>query len=234
MILEKFCRKYQLLLEAYGKAEFGDSELPILSLQMPSNPDIRRFYAAIYYSLGIPLRSGHMRAAELESEVLRYLKMVKVKLLIIDEIHNILAGRSDNQREFLNVLRYLGNELRIPMVCSGTRDAYLALRSDPQLENRFEPFLLPTWKSGAEYESILASFAKLMPLRKPSELSSPNIAAKILARSEGVLGEISTILRRAAQKAIKEGEERITEKTLEGLDYASPSERAKIFERELV
>lgn len=235
MILEKFYRKHVVPLKGHGKGEFRDySELPILLLQMPSNPDIRRFYAAIYYSLGIPLRSGHMRAAELESDVIRYLKLLKVKILIIDEIHNILAGRSDSQREFLNVLRYLGNELRIPLVCVGTRDAYLALRSDPQLENRFEPFLLPVWRHGADYESLLASFVKLMPLKEPSNLVTPGISEKILAQSEGVLGEIATILRLAAEKAIKTHEEQITEKIMGSLDYLPPSERKKIFERELI
>lgn len=235
MILEKFYRKYVAPLKTEGQGEFGHyTELPVLLLQMPSNPDIRRFYAAIYNNLGIPLRTGHMRAAELEADVLRYLKLLKTKILIIDEIHNILAGRSDNQREFLNVLRYLGNELRIPLVCVGIRDAYLALRSDLQLENRFEPFLLPAWGHGRDYESLLASFVKLMPLHKASQLTSPGIADKILARSEGILGEISTIVRRAAEKAIKTREEQITEKTIESLDYMPPSERKKIFEREII
>ena len=47
-------------------------------------------------------------------------------LLVIDELHNVLAGNSVNRREFLNLLRFLGNELRIPLVGVGTRDAYLA------------------------------------------------------------------------------------------------------------
>lgn len=41
------------------------------------------------------------------------------------------------------LLRFLGNELKIPIVGDGTRDAYLAIRSDDQLENRFAPFVLP-------------------------------------------------------------------------------------------
>jgi hypothetical protein len=48
------------------------------------------------------------------------------------------------------MLRYLGNELRIPLACLGTREAYLAIRTDDQLENQFEPFLLPIWEDGPE------------------------------------------------------------------------------------
>ena len=55
---------------------------------------------------------------------------------MIDELHNVLGGRGDSPHEFLNLLRFLGNEVRIPLTGAGTRDAYLAIRSDPQLENR--------------------------------------------------------------------------------------------------
>ena len=43
-------------------------------------------------------------------------------MLVIDELHNILAGCHDQQREFLNVLRFLGNELKIRIVGVGKRD----------------------------------------------------------------------------------------------------------------
>src|SRR3546814_1244089 len=74
-------------------------------------------------------------------------------MLVIDELHNVLAGNSVNRREFLNLLRFLGNELRIPLVGVGTRDAYLAIRSDDQLENRFEPMMLPVWEANDDCRS---------------------------------------------------------------------------------
>jgi hypothetical protein len=41
-------------------------------------------------------------------------------------------------------------ESRIPLVGVGTREAYLAIRADDQLENRFEPFRLPLWQPDPE------------------------------------------------------------------------------------
>ncbi len=41
-------------------------------------------------------------------------------LPFIDEIHNALAGQNNKQREFLNVLRLIGNELKIPLICVDT------------------------------------------------------------------------------------------------------------------
>jgi hypothetical protein len=111
---------------------------------MPSEPSIPRFYTAVLAALGAPT-GPRRRVADLEQLTLAVLRRVGVRVLVIDELHNVLAGRADVRREFLNLLRFLGNELRIPLVGVGTRDAYLAIRSDDQLENRFEPMTLPVW-----------------------------------------------------------------------------------------
>jgi TniB protein len=92
--------------------------------------------------------------------------MTAVRVLVIDELHNLLSGRADRRREFLSLLRFLGNELRIPLVGAGTREAYLAFRSDDQLENRFAPFPLPRWEPGPEACSLLASFVSGRPAHR--------------------------------------------------------------------
>lgn len=98
--------------------------------------------------------------------MLSILKRIGTRVLIIDELHNMLAGSSAAQREFLNLLRFLGNEPRIPIVGVGTRDAYLAIRTDPQLENRFNPIILPVWAEGEEFSGLIRSFVATFPLRR--------------------------------------------------------------------
>jgi hypothetical protein len=44
-----------------------------------------------------------------------------VHLLVIDEVHNLLSGSRLQQRRLLNLLRWLGNELQIPLVAVGHR-----------------------------------------------------------------------------------------------------------------
>ncbi len=110
---------------------------------------------------------------------------MRVRRLVIDELHNLLCGRSSRQREILGLIRYLGNELRIPIVALGTRDAWLALRLDDQLENRFQPFLLSRWCDDSETGRRLASFETVSPLREPSGLGLPALRRVILERSEG-------------------------------------------------
>jgi Bacterial TniB protein len=182
--------------------------------------------------MGTPLRP-RARVAELEQLALRLMRAVGARMLIIDELHNTLAGRSDVRREFLNLIRFLGNELRVPIVGVGTREAYLAVRADEQLENRFEPIVLPVWEEGEATGSLLASFAAALPLRRRSEPATPDMARYILARTEGTIGEIGRLLTSAAVAAVETGEEAINPKTLRLAGYESPTERRRAFEREL-
>ncbi|HDV5691868.1 TPA: TniB family NTP-binding protein [Legionella pneumophila] len=226
MIIEKFRRTHPPVSER-------DSEIiPVVSVQMPSEPSIKRFYAALLVAIGAPIRP-RQQLAELEQLALRLLRRVKVQMLVIDELHNIMGGAGSSQREFLNLLRFLGNELRIPLVGIGTKDAYLAIRSDDQLENRFEPMVLPVWQEGKELESLLASFVAILPLRKPSFIANADMARYLLARTEGTIGELAQLLMSAAIAAIETGEEAITSRTLSLADYEGPTERRRAFEREL-
>ena len=76
-----------------------------------------------------------------EHTLVKALRTSGVRMIVIDELHNMLSAHGRQQHQLLNLLRWLGNELQIPLVCIGTREAYLALRTDDQLENRFEPFV---------------------------------------------------------------------------------------------
>jgi Bacterial TniB protein len=230
MLVERFRR----VNEPQRFAGETDKEvIPIICLQMPSDPSIGRFYAVLMGSMGAPLRPVGRWTPDYEHRALALLRLVGARILIIDELHNILAGSTKSQREFLNLLRFLGNELRIPIVGVGTKEAYLAIRSDDQLENRFEPLSLPPWQMGDDLRSLLASFAASFPLRRRSALGSEEMARYVLYRSEGTIGEITQLLSAAAIAAIQSGEEAITSKMLQMADYRSPSERRQTFEREV-
>lgn len=226
MIIEKFRRLHPPTSHA------DREEIPVLVVQMPSEPSVIRFYVALLAALGAPLRP-RQRLADIEPVALTLLRAAGVRVLVIDELHNILAGRSDTRREFLNLIRFLGNELRIPLVGVGTREAYLAIRSDDQLENRFEPFTLPRWEPDQETRSLLASFAAAFPLRCRSTIATEEMARYLLTRSEGTIGELTHLLVDAAVAAIESGEEAINQRTLLLAPYAGPTERRRMFEREL-
>ncbi|WP_371876021.1 TniB family NTP-binding protein [Pseudarthrobacter sp. SSS035] len=227
MIVERFRRKHPPVMGA------DRENIPVVCMQMPSEPSELRFYTALLSAIGAPFRP-RQRLADIERLALSLLREVGVRMLVLDEFHNVLAGRGETRREFLNLLRFLGNELHVPLVGVGTREAYLAVRSDDQLENRFEPFVLPLWEVGHETRSLLASFAASFPLQSPSSIDTEDMARYLLARSEGTIGELAHLLTAAAIAAVESGEEKINHRTLTIADYSGPSERRKLFETQLL
>ena len=230
MIIERFYKKHM----RYTSEDQTQEIIPVLVMQMPSDPSIGRFYTMLLYALGVPAIGQKMRLSDIEMLALRLMRITNVQMLIIDELHNMLAGGSKVRSEFLNLLRFLGNELRIPIIGVGTEDAYRAVRTDDQLENRFNPFILSRWKDDEEFLMLLASFEASMPLRKQSHLYNEDMARYIISRTEGTIGKIATLLTRTAIVAINSGAESMNAKTFSQADYEGPTVRRRRFEREIV
>lgn len=220
MLVQKFCRRHPPDDNPEGEAAI----VPVLYIQAPPTPDEGRFYNAILEKLFAPFRPSDT-VGKKEFQTIKLLRYVGLKMLIIDEIHQILAGNLNKQRAFLNVIKTLGNKLEIPIVGVGTIEAFRALQTDEQLANRFEPAQLPRWKYGDNFRRLLLSFERMLPLANPSNLHGKIIANLIFGMSEGYIGEVSRILTDAAVAAVRNGQEKIDAKILNELDWCAPSER---------
>jgi hypothetical protein len=76
----------------------------------------------------------------------------------------------------------------------------------------------------------LTSFERILPLREPSHLAELSMATLLRSWTEGTIGELSSLLRKAAIAAIETGEERITENILKRVDWMPPSARRNVNE----
>jgi Bacterial TniB protein len=168
------------------------------------------------------------RVAKRQEAAVWMMRETGVRLLIIDDVHNLLSGSRLHQRRLLNLLRWLGNELQIPLVAVGTAEALHAVQSDDQLANRFEPIGLPPWRDGEEYRQLLSTLEAVLPLRRPSQLATPALADKILSTAEGILGEVISIVQRAAVRAVTSGSEAIGAKLIDEIGFISPSQRRRV------
>lgn len=205
--------------------------VPVLIVQAPPVPDEGRFYDEILAKLGAPFRQTD-RPAQKQYQVITLLENLNVLALIIDEIHDMLAGGAVQQRRVCNAIKHLSNRIRIPIVGVGTHEAFNVIHSDPQLANRFKPIVLPKWgiSDGVDpkqdpFLKLLSSFGRMLPLSKPSKLSEATIALKLLSMSEGLIGELAEVLKLAAVKAIKTKKEFIDIGLLDGIKWVPPSDR---------
>ena len=216
-------RMPNLAISAQTNSE-GKIAAPVFYLQCPGIPDESRLYSAILLKLCRKFRPA-ATAQEKLVLVLDALSKIEIRILALDEVNFTEVGTAAKQKRFLNALRYLANELRISIVCLGTEEMMRVIRSVPSVENRFAPTILPQWRADQEFRKLLASFERIIPLQHPSDLQSRPLSDKLLARSEGTIGELKTLLAAAAEYAMRNGTERITEAVVDGCGYASPSAR---------
>jgi len=221
-ILSKFKKQFIAYIDEDTKKVIN----PVVMIQAPPEPDEKRFYNAILEVLFAPYKTSE----KVEVKYMRVKKLLvelEVKILIIDEIHHVLAGAPSKQRKFLNVIKHLSNDLQIPIVCSGTKLAFNVIQTDQQLANRFEPRVLKRWANDIEFKRLLLSFERILPLKKESNLIENSMTSKILNLSDGLIGEVAKILELSAILAIESGEEKITKAIVDKIDYIPSSKRNK-------
>ncbi len=204
--------------------------IPVVYVLAPITPDQRAFFVSILKALNAPHNIGD-RPLKLYQQVESVLRHVETKILIIDEIQQIIAGSYLSQRVFLNMIKHLANDLQIVIIGSGIHDALSAINTDKQLANRFEPEFLPKWTMNEDYLRLLSSFEAILPLRKPSDLTQENLAMKVLSLSGGMIGEISSVLKKAAIYAIESKKECIDLTLLNKIGHEAPANREKQYER---
>ncbi|MFJ3483871.1 TniB family NTP-binding protein [Pseudomonas sp. NPDC090202] len=197
--------------------------VPVLSIQTPPKPNEVGLYTEMLHPL--LKRLPHGTVADKRARAVEILRKVQLKVLILDEMHNMLSLTAPAQREFLNAVKYLTNELQISIVGVGDDTLISAVSIDSQIQNRFPPEILPKWKVGSEFNRLLASFEKILPLRNPSNLYDSMLAMKLAALCEGTIGELSLLLNKASVYAISSGQEQITADVLNKCGYVPPSER---------
>ena len=192
--------------------ELGSSRTPILLLQAPPAPDERRFYQHILSTVGAPVFGRHT-VAELEVRALSHLREMELKMIMIDEVHNLLAGTFREQRRFLNMLRFLTNDLKVSLVVFGVNEAVDAIRGDDQLARRLDEHYLPLWEDDVEFSRLVQTLISAMTLERPSSLSVQSLR-RILGATGGITSRIFIMVKALAIDAIERGTECITDEAV--------------------
>lgn len=222
MILDRVER----LHPAVNEPENWKIERPVVSIQQVNTPDETRFYNAILSALGLPVRPNEKPENKLET-IVTVLTKLNTKLLIVDEFHKMLTGSQLKQRTLINGMRTLSSRLKIPFLIAGTNEVKAALGADPEMRNRFEFITLPPWKDGEELDRLLNSFKKVAALSNEYDLTTDKVVRKILAMTDGMIGEIVNLLRAVAVNAIVTGQEEITLDSFGKVKWEIPSARGR-------
>jgi len=183
------------------------SEKTIIIANMEGGDD-RTLYISILEQLWTTFRPTDT-TQKLRHQTIHLLRELNVKMLILDEIHNLLKGTALKQRIIMDTIKNLTNTLKIPIVLVGIMDAVTVL-NEAQHVSRFEIVQLPKWSNDKEFAGLLLSFERWLPLKKPSEIYKGEIRKLLYEHSKGNLGHVRRILITSAKYAIRNDIEQIT------------------------
>ncbi len=202
--------------------EDGEPVKPVMLTEAPPSADEKGFYIGILERFWAPYRAADP-APKLRYQVIHQLRACRTRLLIVDEFHSLLTGSPIKQREVMNAIKLLCNELMIPIVGVGTREAVRVLHTDPQHASRFDILPLPLWELTADFRKLLASFEQVLPLKEPSGLHQPELASALHAISGGNLGDLHRLLVECGIEAILSGKAAIDKEIIQAKAWVRPT-----------
>jgi len=227
-IIEKFLSTHQRLLieEDDGSPR---ALVPVILITAPDTVDMKGVYIKILEEFFTAFRPNDTQV-KLRHQALYLMRETGVKMLIIDEIHNLLETTMTKQRLVMNGIKNLSNELKIPIVGAGTDVAVKILSTDPQHASRFDVVRLKKWELNQEYRGLLKAFEKRLPLRKPSHLYQKEKAKLLYTLSVGNLGNLHKLITACAIEAIETGTEEITLEIIHNNQWVQPPSEGEAVE----
>lgn len=212
-ILKRFYRKY-------AKDEYVDEDgdlihlMPIVYVVAEASSDESIMFTEILSSMNIPLNHKE-KVSKKKEETVYYLNLMRTKLIIIDEIQNVLHGPHNKMAQLITSLKTLNNKTGIPIILAGTQDAMSAISIDNQTRSRFKPYELPLWNNDENFLRFIATMEAMLPLKKASNIYKDyELLSYLHGLSKGCIGEAIDILKDASIYAIRIKSERITKKEI--------------------
>ena len=212
-ILKKFYRNF-------SKDEYIDEDgdlihlMPIVYVISESSSDESIMFSKILSAMNVPVNHKE-KVTKKKEEVIYNLGIMKTKLIIIDEIQNVLQGPYNKMTQLITSLKTLNNTTAIPIILAGTQDAMSAISIDNQTKSRFKPLELPNWNNDENFSRFITTIEAMLPLKKASNLyQNYELLTYLHELSNGCIGEVIDILKDASIYAIRTKSEKITKKEI--------------------
>jgi hypothetical protein len=194
---------------------------PIAYFSMSGAQEAKEIFMRFLNSLDAPPMPS-MTGTQRRVTALKLAQEADLRLLIIDEIQDVLSSTPRQQALALVAIKDIMNSLKIPVLALGTDNARNALEADQHLKGRFQFRGLPSWRCDDYLRHFLEAYESTLPLKKRSKLGALLMMKVIVKESEGVLGLIVERLQRAAALAIEGGQEQITAELFERARFEVP------------
>ncbi|OXS56427.1 TniB protein [Bacillus sp. V-88] len=197
-LAENYVNKYPGYTHRDGEGTEIDIK-PVLYVETPHPFTLMEFYYAIIESLGSPRIETNPKVNELKVRAYHLLKEQKVKLLIFDELNNILTSRI-NQSEAMDAIKHLANKTGVSLVLMGTPEAKSLRALDEQYKSRYRPKTLTRFeKCDNEFCDFLKKVEKQLSPPIPIGLGEMDafLPQLLFEQSKGKIGYLIPIIQEA-------------------------------------
>lgn len=191
------------------------TRFPVVLIDAPSKISRTAVMHSILEELQAPI-TLRIDEEPLKRHVIRALKQHQVRLVMIDEFHDITHHALNAEVvSFLTFIKSLVNGVGRPFAVCGTPRLADIIRMDPQIAGRLRDVVRLEQLTDTQFTQTLLIYELLLPLRLPSNLRDhEHIRIELFNRSQGYIGQLSNLLKDACKTAIEDGTERLTMKVL--------------------
>lgn len=220
MIARQFVKKHN----ESAASTATQSEYPIAYVQSPPAPSFSALCTGLLKSVNAPTQPSWTWKRSLQ-QIVDLFPRLNVQMIMIDEIHNLLQGSRDHQELFLNGLKYLTNELQVPIVAIGTKNAETVFQTDQQFGNRFRTWRIPRWEPDHDYAIFLHRVIKSSDSTPSEDWKDKRSIQKAHTMSEGLTGETVDLIRKVAGASVASGNSVVEATQLTKISWVKPNSR---------
>ena len=214
--------------------ETGDERIPVFRVGLTSNTTLRTVNKMICEFYGHP-GAARGTAAQLASYALDCVLQCQTRVGIIDDVH-FIDQHSRDGLAVSNHLKWLANELPITFIYAGVglseRRFFDEGLSGPsaalaQTARRWTRLDVGPFTRDTHWRALLKAIEKqlVLALARPGQLTSQ--ADYLFTRTGGHIGSLMTLITRGCFKAIKTGDEQLSQELLDTVRIDEASEKAR-------
>lgn len=207
----RICELFMLKHKSQRQAGRRDI-VPVLHIQAPEDCPPGEFFVLILESLKFPVGSTSQKIADLRRQVLMVLEESKVRMLIIDEA-NFLKAKTYS--EVRRIYDHFEKKSGLSIILVGTDRLDAVVKRDEQVHGRFSACYRFGVLSGEKFKLLVEAWEEeIVKLPLPSNLTSPKMLKLLQEKTQGKVGHLDKILRKAAILALKNGTKKIDQAVL--------------------
>lgn len=185
-----------------------EGEIPVAYVNLPSTGTPVGLYRMLAQFYGLPI-GKHETEAVLEGLVQNAVNKCRTELLVVDDVHNLKYGGPYSPKVSA-AIRRLGDDINCPILLLGIsleKTGLLVGQEGAQIHARYRLANMVSYERAhmREWRKVVVGLVNEMPLLGDNRQGLPKLASDLHALAEGRIGNLNSIVSRAALDLIEAG-----------------------------